>query len=751
MSCKRLKTGQCAPPLKDSERHNLYYHALHDGLQGLDLHGFNQISKAGKATVYAKPDGHLAAVVHGDSISQRELNQTLSTIKKVESRLGPITEIVGAKNADKVHKVLQKPGVVGPHYTSTTYRPKPMPRTPAPQFNQVTQDMHLAGTMADAAYANYMGISQGIPEDKMVEGFRQMGMRYRPDLSNQNALVVEDPAGNAHVSFRGASGLMNADTASHPAVASTSAPGPQNILFGRSDDQKAVRGLFSGADHLGPNEDRALTALRGAVEEYGSLHSVTGYSMGGGMNMHLAHKYPELYESVLDTHVINPVVGAKVVKEGLPKGFRISRTVDDYASGPGLAMAMQNGSVPASSIRTVREANIQGDTHSQQHFKYNENRVSSAYEEATNAHIDAVNEHAANPTPESLARVNATQERITGTRAAGVRSVAGLVSGIGASTLINSVAPDQAEVAKDAEIGAISGGVTGLASAAILGGGAAAVGAEIPPALAASLVGGSIYRAIDNSKFEDNSFISKTELSSTVAGAGAGAAAAVTGQAIAASAGAIGALAAGADIGAAVGTALGPAGIIAGLALGAAVGGTIGAITELLKKPDTYDNWSQERKDADAIDRANNDARDASIRNKLKAEESFMNYQRTLESDKRLNEKLKDPTISDEERQFLLESLQLNAQYQNVYMNEISDAGYILNIPTVVQNIPNPNWSIEEIANDAHLSYAIQTKHSDIMPIEFALPDKYSHPLQEQAQRDMAATELENIQVVSYD
>ena len=108
-----------------------------------------------------------------------------------------------------------------------------------------------------------------------------------------------------------------------------------------------------------------------------------------------------------------------------------------------------------------------------------------------------------------------------------------------------------------------------------------AIGAEIPPAIAATAAGAAVAGAIEHSGFKDNALITKHELAGAAGGATAGVAAAVTADTMIAGAGIIGALATGTEMGAIWGSLGGPAGALAGAGLGAVIGMSAAAVGEL--------------------------------------------------------------------------------------------------------------------------------------------------------------------------
>ena len=128
----------------------------------------------------------------------------------------------------------------------------------------------------------------------------------------------------------------------------------------------------------------------------------------------------------------------------------------------------------------------------------------------------------------------------------------------------------------------MSGAAAGATGAALTGGSTLlAIGAEIPPALAATVVASKVATAIEDSNFQDSFWMTKHELAGSVAGASAGVAAAVTSDVMIAGAGIVGALVTGTEIGSAFGSIGGPVGALAGAGLGAILGMSVAAAGEL--------------------------------------------------------------------------------------------------------------------------------------------------------------------------
>ena len=436
---------------------------------------------------------------------------------------------------------------------------------PEPTHAEPTGEMNRAAAFVNDAYRYAQG-----DVDQLQAEMQEFESELDTSLSNDAGIVFEDARGRIVVALRGRD----------PSRSNTSRD-DANVL-------DVVRGRAPR------HSEDALKLLRGAVEKYGVVNDLYAYSMGGSLATHAVREMPELFaESIENVQLVNPLLGPRDVSRGIPEQFHIARTVEDFASGPGLSLALRNGTVRADQIETVR--GIAGDgEHSLGHFlDVDEPRGLTPVERAIEAHEMAVVKHAERPTPKTRATLKLRASELAAaaeghTHVAGhgiAKTSTGFVAGLAADAVMQNtpVLRDQSEVVQKIEVGAVSGAAAGATGAALTGGSTlAAMAAEIPPAVAATLVGSATADAIEQSGFKDNAFITKTELAGTVGGAAGGAAAAVTADALIAGAGVVGALATGTELGAAFGSVGGPVGLAVGAGVGALIGGSVAAVTELV-------------------------------------------------------------------------------------------------------------------------------------------------------------------------
>ena len=336
--------------------------------------------------------------------------------------------------------------------------------------------------------------------------------------------------------------------------------------------------------------------IKAVESKYGGIEGVYGYSLGGQRVIELAHS--GLLDGVNDVTIVNPFIGPRDVVRGVPEFVNIGRTVEDFASGPAIALGLQNKTISHEQVTTVRGLHEAG-SHDLGHF----------FPEGTRGET-LEQKMLSNPATREEA-LDILQGEHSGLKGMGVNAASMLI----ADRFVNAVASKQKPVAKEAETGVIGGALTGVGKEALKntgeikaavkatakgaltgatvakGAGTAltAAAAEIPGAVAGLVAGAETTTALRN-KLDDwdpknDAFQpgAKDEIAGYVGGAVGGAAAAVATDAVIATAGIGAALVTGTEIGATVGTVGGPVGWAAGAFVGSLVGLGIGFFSALAR------------------------------------------------------------------------------------------------------------------------------------------------------------------------
>ena len=408
--------------------------------------------------------------------------------------------------------------------------------TPMPKFQEPTLT-HM--TAAHVANASYIKLNES--HDAAADYLEQFGALIDDELSTKNGLVVLDRSGEVIVGFRGAQRQ------------------PENPNEGEASrlDRENINRVLSGKKPLYDVEQRLM---QNALERYGRVDSVYAYSLGANKIMNMARD--GLLDSADNITVLNPLIGPRDVAKGVPKEVTIARTVEDFASGPGLSLALQRGTVSPDQIETVR--GIKG---------LNEHDL---------GHFVPQGERGLTPVEEAAARGELTAKAVANHRAV----ASGLINAgafVASDALVEAIAPKQPRIAKEVETGTLGATMAATARSLAFAGvlpAASAVLAEIPGAIAGVVAAGETYNALRPAldKLDPKDDLLQDDAKDLVAdfatGAAAGAATAVATDTIVAGAGVAGALLTGTEIGASLGVVGGPAGV----ALGALGGATAGAV-----------------------------------------------------------------------------------------------------------------------------------------------------------------------------
>lgn len=202
---------------------------------------------------------------------------------------------------------------------------------------------------------------------------------------------------------------------------------------------------------------------------YGQPTGVYGYSLSGdGMIHEFARR--GLLNDAREVVSLNPLIGPRGVRYGIGSNTQVARTVEDYASGPGLSLGLRNKTISRSQISTIR--GVAGlEDHNLGHFLGDETHevrgptpLQTAYENKR-FYTKSLNDS-----------VFAKHLEIT-------HAVVNGLSLIATDILVESIAPNQNVYLKDIEKGVGAGVVQTLAKRALLGGSLTSAGfmGEIAP------------------------------------------------------------------------------------------------------------------------------------------------------------------------------------------------------------------------------------------------------------------------------
>jgi len=442
-------------------------------------------------------------------------------------------------------------------------------RHPTPDL-EAPNDTHVRGSFL--ANASYTYLNDGQTEASNY--LASEGFLMDSELST-NVGVVATKDGKAYVGFRGAQ--SQAENPAEHAMSQRDITNVKRVLGGKRVHSDGMYDLIAAVE-----------------SKHGGIEGVYGYSLGGQRVVEMAHA--GVLDSVSEVSIVNPLLGPREIARGVPKFVDIGRTIEDFASGPALSLALQKRTISPKQVTTVRGIDGSG-SHNLDHFFPGGERGETVEQRMLS-----------NPaTREEALRV--LQGEHTGLKGAGIN----LASVLAADRIVNAIAPKQKPVAKEVETGMLGGALTGIGkealknsssikaaaratargvltgSTVVKGAGTVLAGAavEIPGAAAGIVAGAETTRALRN-KLDDwdpnNNTLeeeAKDELADVIGGAVGGVAAAIATDAVVATAGVAAALVTGTEIGAAFGSLGGPVGWVAGAAGGAVVGLGIWAISSI--------------------------------------------------------------------------------------------------------------------------------------------------------------------------
>ena len=433
-------------------------------------------------------------------------------------------------------------------------------RHPSPDLELPTET-HVRGSML--ANASYRYLNNGAANAS--EYLANEGFEMDPNIST-NVGIVATREGKAYVGFRGAQ--SNAENPTEHAMSKRDVANVQRVLAGRRVHNDGMYELIAAAE-----------------AEHGGIEGVYGYSLGAQRVVELAHA--GALDGVNEVSIVNPLLGPREIQRGVPEFVEIARTVEDFASGPALVLALQNNTISHEQVTTIRGVDGSG-SHDLAHFFPGQTRGRTIEQRVLE-----------NPATRDEA-LRILQGEHTGLKGTGVN----LVSIIAADRIVNAIAPHQKAVYKEAETGVLGGTLTGIGKEALknkadikaaaraasrgtltaktVGKGLmtslAGAASEIPGAAAGIVAGSEATKAVRSKLYNwdtDNNVLqndAKDEVADVIGGIVGGAAAAIATDAIVATAGLGAALVTGTEIGAVFGTVAGPAGWAVGAAGGAVVG-----------------------------------------------------------------------------------------------------------------------------------------------------------------------------------
>lgn len=442
-------------------------------------------------------------------------------------------------------------------------------RHPTPDL-EAPSDAHIRGSFL--ANASYSYLNEGPAEAS--DYLATEGYLMDSELST-NVGVVATKDGKTYVGFRGAQ--SQAENPAEHAMSQRDVTNVKRVLGGKRVHSDGMYDLIAAVE-----------------SKHGGIEGVYGYSLGGQRVVEMAHA--GVLDSVSEVSIVNPLLGPREIARGVPKFVDIGRTIEDFASGPALSLALQKRTISPKQVTTVRGIDGSG-SHNLDHFFAGGERGETVEQRMLS-----------NPATRDEA-LRVLQGEHTGLKGAGIN----LASVLAADRIVNAIAPKQKPVAKEVETGLLSGTLTGIGKEALKntstikaaarattrgaltagmvarGAGTALAGAaaEIPGAVAGIVVGTESTKLVRN-KLDDwdpkNNTLqkeAKNEVADVIGGAAGGAAAAVATDIVVATAGIGAALVTGTEIGVAFGTVAGPVGWVAGAATGAVVGLGIWAISSL--------------------------------------------------------------------------------------------------------------------------------------------------------------------------
>ena len=254
---------------------------------------------------------------------------------------------------------------------------------PQPKHDVPTNEMNVGALAVNDAYRFSKGDTT--LEAEMFDFDNTLDV----ELSNDAGIVFEDGRGRVVVALRGRD----------PDKASTAV------------DDANVMDIITGKAPR--NVKAAVELVEGAISKYGSIQDLHGYSMSGGLITHMAREMPETFASIENVQLINPLLGPRDVAAMLPENVTIARTVEDFASGPGVSLALRKGTIKPNQIQTVRGIAGEGE-HSLGHFvDSGEERGATEIERVLDAHNAAAMEHVEQPTPKTKANLALRQAELS--------------------------------------------------------------------------------------------------------------------------------------------------------------------------------------------------------------------------------------------------------------------------------------------------------------------------------------------------
>jgi 23S rRNA maturation mini-RNase III len=168
----------------------------------------------------------------------------------------------------------------------------------------------IRAKFAQAGKIAYMNDDNYAKAQAFIDGDPDIpnGYTIDKDLSTKSGLVIRTPDGKTELSYRGS-----------------------QILDKTSfDDIKSNFKVISGFESEDPQFIRAKQQYEGAVNKYGSVEHISGYSLGGGKSLYLGQKYD------VPSTAFNPVIGNKTARgiTNTTKEHTIIRSTNDPTSLP---------------------------------------------------------------------------------------------------------------------------------------------------------------------------------------------------------------------------------------------------------------------------------------------------------------------------------------------------------------------------------------------------------------------------------
>lgn len=255
-TCKRLRSGACAPPLSSDTRRAIEREGKKRKPENVG--DFKFVRKLSNIAVFRSDEGQVVATV-GSKTSTRDYRTAASIIRLGN---GTLTDIIGGKGAKTIHRQLSKSGNSDIRYLNT--------QTVEPQLDEQSQYSVLSQASYDffrqgAAFAN--------------SELRDYGLDYTidPELSDASAVVLTRPNGEAVVSYRGTDHVTDLVPDLQIAMGYHSSP-----IYHTVGEAAAI--LMK--DRFADARDR----YEKAKHKYGAV-SVTGHSLGGALALHAARAH----------------------------------------------------------------------------------------------------------------------------------------------------------------------------------------------------------------------------------------------------------------------------------------------------------------------------------------------------------------------------------------------------------------------------------------------------------------------------